>query len=113
MLLGSLNDTYRGENISNIKINTNYIKCLGIYFGYNKAECYERNWTNTVKHMEKLFESWKNRKLTIFGKCEIIITLAVLKLIYVASVLSLLNDTLIKDVNRLIYKFLWNSRDRI
>ena len=23
------------------------------------------------------------------------------------------NDTLIKDVNRLIYKFLWNSRDRI
>ena len=89
MLLGSLNDTYRGENISNIKINGNYIKCLGIYFGYNKAECYERNWTNTVKDMEKLFESWKKRKLTIFGKCEIINTLAVSKLIYVASVLSL------------------------
>ena len=113
MLLGSLNDTYRGENISNIKVNRNYIKCLGIYFGYNKGECYERNWTNTVKDMEKLFESWKKRKLTIFGKCEIINTLAVSKLIYVASVLSLPNDTLIKDVNRLIYKFLWNSRDRI
>ena len=57
-----------------------------------------------LSHFSFLFLLEK-KKLTIFGKCEIINTLAVSKLIYVASVLSLPNDTFIKGVNRLIHMF--------
>ena len=55
---------------------------------------------HTMKDMEKLFESWKKRKLTIFGKCEIINTLAISKLIYIASILPLPPPYFIKDVNK-------------
>ena len=63
--------------------------------------------------MEKLFESWKKRKLTIFGECEIINTLAISKLINIATVLPIPDEYTIKCINKLIYNFLWNSRGRI
>ena len=109
--MGSLKNTF--QNVYNIKVNTTCIKCLGIYLGHDKDECFRRNWINTMKDMEKLFESWKKRKLTIFGKCEVINTLAISKLIYTASILPLPPTDYIKDINKLIYNFLWNSRDRI
>ena len=111
ILLGPLKENY--NNTFNIKVNTTCLKCLGIYLGHDKDECFKRNWENTLKDMEKLFESWKKRKLTIFGKCEIINTLAISKLIYIASILPLSPPYFIKDVNKLIYSFLWSSRDRI
>ena len=63
--------------------------------------------------VEKLFESWKRRKLSIFGKCTIINTLALSKLLYIANILELPDKKFIKDINRLIYNFLWNKTDRI
>ena len=111
ILLGPLKENF--NNTFNIKVNTTCLKCLGIYLGHDKDECFKRNWENTMKDMEKLFESWKKRKLTIFGKCEIINTLAISKLIYIASILPLPPPYFIKDVNTLIYSFLWSSRDRI
>ena len=111
ILLGPLKENF--NKTFNIKFNTTCLKCLGIYLGHDNDECFKRNWENTMNDMEKLFESWEKRKLTIFGKCEIINTLAIPKLIYIASILPLLPPNFIKDVNKLIYRFLWSSRDRI
>ena len=110
ILLGSLKDTF--DNVYNINVNTTCVKCLGIFVGHDRDECFRRNWTNTMKDMEKLFESWKKRKLTIFGKCEVINTLAISKLIYTASILPLPTPNFIKEINKLIYNYLWGSRDR-
>ena len=63
--------------------------------------------------MEKLFEAWKTRNLTLFGKTCVINTLALSKILYRISVLSLPCDEEIKTINRLIFKFLWNKTDRI
>lgn len=46
--------------------------------------------------IEKLFESWKKRKLTLSGKCSIINTLAVPKLIYLSTILELPEENYIK-----------------
>ena len=51
--------------------------------------------------------------MTIFGKCEVINTLAISKLIYTASILPLPPPNFIKEINKLIYNYLWGSRDRI
>ena len=86
------------------------VKSLGIYIGHDKIECYNNNWMKTYHEMEKFFESWKRRKLSIFGKCTIINTLALSKLIYIANILELPDKKFIKDTctNRLIYNFVWN-----
>ena len=63
--------------------------------------------------MERLFESWKKRKLTIFGKTCVINSLASSKLIYVGSVLPIPEDDLIKRIKSSIFNFIWDKRDRI
>lgn len=72
-----------------------------------------KNWMKIFHEMETLFESWKKRKLTIFGKCTIINTLAISKLIYVASILEIPDNDFIKNIKRLIFNFMWNKTDRI
>ena len=33
-----------GDNeVCNIKVNTNVVKCLGIFMGHNKIECYRKH----------------------------------------------------------------------
>ena len=49
------------------------------YLYHDKVECYNKNWMKVYDNMEKLFESWKKRKLTIFGKCCVVNTLAISK----------------------------------
>ena len=63
--------------------------------------------------MERLFESWKKRKLTIFGKTCVINSLAISKLINVGSVLPIPEDSLIKKIKSSIFNFIWDKRDRI
>ena len=58
--------------VCNIKVNTNVVKCMGIFMSHNKIECYRKNGIDKSEELEKLFETWKKRKLTLFGKCEII-----------------------------------------
>lgn len=101
------------EKIEGIKINTSTVKCLGIHIGTNKDECYKNNWVDKSEKMKKLFETWKKRKLTIFGKTEIINTLGISKFLYVASILPLPNENIIKGLNRTIFNFLWGTKDRI
>ena len=45
--------------------------------------------TIVYNDIQKLFESWKRRKLTLFGKTCIINTLGISKLIYRASILQM------------------------
>ena len=63
--------------------------------------------------IETLFESWKKRKLTLYGKCSVINSLALAKLIYTASILESPDGEFIKKINRLVLNFIWNKTDRI
>ena len=111
LLLGSLKDT--ATEILGLKVNDECIKSLGIYIGHNKKECFKQNWLKRYKDMEKLFESWKKRKHTIFGKVCVINSLAISKLVYTATLLPVPDESFLKDINKLIFNFIWNKRDRI
>ncbi len=62
--------------------------------------------------MEKVFERWKHRHLTLFGKVLIIKSLATSKLIHVTTILHT-PEEILKDIEKLIFSFLWESTDRI
>lgn len=94
VLLGTLKNQY--NNVEGIHVTNQSVKCLGIHIGHDKIECYNKNWMKIFHEMETLFESWKKRKLTIFGKCTIINILAISKLIYVASILEIPDNDFIK-----------------
>ena len=89
------------------------MKCLGVCIGHDKEECYNKNWMKIYHDMEKLIESWKKRKLTLFGKTCVINTLAISKLIHTASILCLPIEEYVKKTQRLIFKLIWNKTERI
>ena len=54
----------------------------------------------------------KSRNLTLFGKIVIIKTLAIPKITYIATN-CIFTDLIIKQISRMIYNFIWGSKDRI
>lgn len=50
-----------------VKIVNKVVRCLGIFIGYDKEECFNNNWIKIYYDIEKLFEFWKRRKLILFG----------------------------------------------
>ena len=111
ILLGNLK-RYDKDEIHGFKINKSYVKCLGVYIGHDKDMCFYNNFTQKIEDISKLVHTWKSRHLTIFGKCVVINTLALPKLLYVASILPI-SDVTIKSVKKVIFSFIWGKRDRI
>ena len=56
--------------------------------------------------------SWQKRKLTLFGKVTVIKSLLIPQLLFSAHFLDI-PIGYIKEVNKVFYKFLWHSHDRI
>ena len=50
--------------------------------GHYNLECYNKDLMKIYHYVEKLFKSWKGslRKLTLIGKCTVIVSLALTKL---------------------------------
>ena len=107
ILLGTLKNLY--DELYGIKTTNKAVRCLGIFIGHDKVECYNKNWMKVYHDVEKLFESWKRRKLTLFGESCIINTLALSKLTYVASILNSPENDFLKKIQRLIYNFIWEK----
>lgn len=55
---------------------------------------------------------WRWRGLTLLGRIQIIKTSAIPKFMYKTSLISVSED-LIKDVNKLLYGFIWKGNDKI
>lgn len=102
----------RDKVIHGINITEEPQKCLGIYVGYNRKTCDERNWTEKLNNIEILLETWKQRQLTLFGKITILKTLAVPKITHTATNCPA-PEGITQKLSRLFHNFLWGKKDRI
>ena len=88
------------------------IKCLGVYFTYDVAEFVNLNFKRRSKKMQKTSNWWKARGLTLYGRVQIINSLLPSKMLYIDSMFSV-PEEVIKDLNKIVYKFLWKGQDRV
>ena len=65
--------------------------CLGICFSHNLATSIKDNFEKKLLSLEKCLNIWSSRDLTLYGKINIIKSLALSKMIFVSSVLSVPN----------------------
>ena len=85
------------------------IKICGIYFSNNSEIAYERNVLGKIEKMEKQLIIWLQRALSIEGKNLIVKTFGLSQLIYSLQMCNI-NDREIIDIERMIFKFLWNKK---
>jgi hypothetical protein len=76
-------------------------------------QCYDKNWTEKNDKLEKKLIIWNTRKLTLYGKCTVINTLASTHLYYTAAILQYPEKETVKKLKKTIFNFLWRKRERI
>lgn len=90
------------------------IKILGVTFTPEVFDVWQHNAPEILQKVENILAVWSKRKLTLQGKITIIKSVALSKFVHLFLSLPNPPDNLIQTLNKMLYKFLWNSGpDRI
>ena len=86
---------------------------LAIVFDYHNIPSRTKaNFDFIFKSIQEMLNMWKWRGLTLIGKIEIIKSLIIPKFLSKAALISVTDD-LVKEINKLIYRFIWMGTDKI
>ncbi len=133
-LENTLNTLKNLQNCSGLKININKTKAkyigkilkpdhfprgllwiktplqpLGIFITNDPDKYYLLNYKLKLAELKNLLNIWKQRALSLKGKITIINTLALVPLIYVASIIDIPKNA-ITEVNNIIHHFIWDGK---
>ena len=104
----------RGEELHTNKTiswnHTGNFKLLGIKYEMNNDNHYKINFTDKIAKLKKLLEDWYFRNLSIMGKVTVVKTLALPILVHIFTVLPNPPDCVFKDIDTVIYRFIWNGK---
>ena len=93
----------------NLIMTRESIKICGMSFATCNNISYERNIIDKIKKMEKQLIIWLQRALSVEGKNLIVKTFGLSQLIYSLQMSDIKENELI-EVERMIFKFLWNKK---
>jgi len=88
------------------------IQILGIVFYYNTSLRMKGNFDSIFKSIKDTLSMWKWRGLTLLGRIQIIKSFVIPKILSKATVIAVTDD-FIKEINSLIYSFIWKGNDKI
>ena len=109
MWLGSLK-RYLGKHAPfQITWPEEYVFALGVAFAYDSTTSHRINFEEKLVTLKKVLNQWKSRNLTLIGRICIVKTLAIAKLVYNTSVLTV-PANFAEKVNDICFKFIWNFK---
>ena len=85
------------------------IKILGVTFTPEVFDVWQHNAPDILQKMENILAVWSKRKLTLQGKITIIKSVVLSKFVHLFLSLPNPPGNLIQTLNKMFYKFLWNS----
>ena len=90
------------------------LKILGVTFSPLVFNIWDLNSKEILIKIKNLLNQWSKRKLSLSGRITVIKSLAISKFVHLFISLPAPPLDLIKELDKLLYKFLWNSGpDRI
>ena len=101
------------EKFEDISWTNEIVKCLGVYFGHNKAKCQQANIEKQIQKSENIINSWNKRNLSLLGKITVVKSLILPNITFIASVCTIPPEY-IQKFKSIIYNFIWGGKtDRI
>ena len=88
------------------------VKILGIYFTRNLKQKDDLNYKEILSKIKRLVGWWKQRDLTIMGKIQLLKTYVLSKFNYVSSLITV-PKSILEEVERISFDFIWRGKDRI
>ena len=90
------------------------LKILGITFNGNNKDLTTSNIMRILPSVEKEIVQWKRRHLTLIGKITVIKALLLSKLVHIFSSLPNPSEAVIKKIETIFFRFIWNDKnDRV
>jgi hypothetical protein len=86
------------------------IKALGVHICLDKKKMIQLNYEPVIEKIKNSIKFWQNRGLTEQGKIVIIKTLLISKLVYAINVIPSPPEEKIKEIEDMLYKFLWDNK---
>ena len=83
---------------------------MGNGFNLSESDKTLENFTEKVQSVKKILNLWSYRDLTYIGKVTVIKTLALPILVQCLTVLPNPQDSILNDIEKIFYKFLWNGK---
>ena len=93
---------------------TKQVNYLGVEIGPLMPNMAELNYAVKVNKLKNLLNPWVKRGLTPFGRIHLIKSMALSRLVYLMSVLEKPCTRLLKEIETIMFNFIWNGKkDRI
>ena len=105
--LGSMR--HRRDTICNLHISDNPVYALGVHFTYNIELSYKKNFFEKLGSLKKTLSVWSRRDLSIYGRINIVKTLALSKLVFISSVREIPKN-FATEVNKIVFDFIWKQK---
>ena len=93
----------------NFKWQTTKVKTLGAWLSLDPKTTVSLNYKEKLEKVQNILSCWKLRRQTLIGKITVLKSLVASQLIYILTPLCT-NVHIIKEVNKLFYKFIWNGK---
>ena len=106
--LGSLRQ--RKDSILNLKLSDETVYALGVYFSYDEELATESNFFEKLPKLKKILNIWSYRDISIYGRVNIVKTLAISKLTFIYSVLDAPKG-FTEEVNKIIFDYIWKYKN--
>ena len=85
------------------------LKALGVVFSPLVFNIWDLNSQEVLLKVKNILNQWSRRKLTLIGRITVIKSLALSKFVHLFISLPAPPNELIKELEKMFYKFLWNS----
>ena len=108
LCLGSL--CQRKDSILKLKLSDETVYALGVYFSYDEELATKRNFFEKLPKLKKILNIWSSRDISIYGRVNIVKTLAISKLTFICSVLDTPKG-FSDEVNNIIFDCTWNYKN--
>ena len=86
------------------------VNILGVVVSCNEDQMTTLNYEPVVSKAKQTLFSWSNRTLSLLGKILIVNSLVASLFVYKMSVLPTIPANILKEINDIISKFLWNGK---
>ena len=106
--LGSLRQ--RKDSILKLKLSDETVYALGVYFSSNEELATKINFFEKLPKFKKILNIWSSRDISIYGRVNIVKTLAISKLTFICSVLDTPKG-FTDEVNNIRFDYIWNYKN--
>ena len=86
------------------------IKLLGVSLCTEASKLCRDNYDPIIEKMKTTLDRWRNRRLSLAGRICILKSLVMAKLIYCVSVLPAPSKNMVKEIQDLMYEFIWKGK---